>query len=674
MTRRTLRTTTASILAISLIQPFPAMAQIRALNVNTSQQSSVITGQERLFLAQSEAPTCFTNGQVDIVRCDVEMLRAELDSLLEFGLADAEVRLPEDELTAALSAEERIGLLTAAIAEAELEAALKADEAAQAEAEAAAQAEAEATAQAEAEAAARAEAEAAAAAEEVAQAEAQAAEAAAEEAAQAEADEAARIAAEAEAAEAAQAAEAEAAAAAEAEATSQAQAEADAAQAAEAEEAARIAAEDAAQAEAETEAEAEAEASSEAEQTAQAEAEAKAKAEAEAEQAAQTAAEDAAGAEALADTEQAAADEAEASAQKDAEIIAEQEEAQSLAAVTAQSVDGNAEAEAEAEAATTTEVITTEGARSSDQEFETRAAEATRNNERGLSTLEKGGLLALGALAVGALIQNNQRVAATSGDRVIVEDNSGRFQVLKDDDALIRQPGSTVQTRRFDDGSSTSTVTRENGTRIVTIRDAYGRVLRRSFFDLDGRETLLIDDITTVEPVNVRTLPPATRMNFQGTDRDALRAALRELEQRELGRTFSLRQVREIVEVRELAPQISIDDVTFRTGSAAIDPSEAEGLREIGLLMRQMIRENPREIFLIEGYTDAVGSASSNLLLSDRRAESVALALSEYFDVPPENMVVQGFGERFLKIPTLEAERQNRRVAVRRITSLLAQR
>lgn len=132
--------------------------------------------------------------------------------------------------------------------------------------------------------------------------------------------------------------------------------------------------------------------------------------------------------------------------------------------------------------------------------------------------------------------------------------------------------------------------------------------------------------------------------------------------------------MREIVEVRELAPQISIDDVTFRTGSAAIDPSEAEDLREIGLLMRQMIRDNPREIFLIEGYTDAVGSASSNLLLSDRRAESVALALSEYFDVPPENMVVQGFGERFLKIPTLEGERQNRRVAVRRITTLIAQR
>ena len=640
MTRRTLRATTASILVISLIQPFPAMSQVRALNVSSSQQSGEVNGVERLLLAQSEAPTCFTDGQVDTGRCDVEMMRAELESLLEFGLADAEVRPPEDELTAALSAEERIGLLTAAIAEAELEAALQANDAAQDEAEAAAQAEAEAAAQAEAEAAAQAEAEA----------EAQTAEAAAEEAAQAEADEAARIAAEAEAAEAVEV---------EAEAETTSQAEADAA--AQAEETARIAAQEIAKAESEAEAEAETE------QAAQAEAEAEVEAD-------PAQGEDAANAEALADVDEAAANEAEASAQKDAEIIAEQEEAQSLAAVTAQSEDGNAEGTAEAEAETTTEVITTEDTRSSDQEFETRAAEVERNDDRGLSTLEKGGLLALGALAVGALIQNNQRVAATSGDRVIVEDNSGRFQVLKDDDALIRQPGSTVETRRFDDGSTTSTVTRDNGTRIVTIRDSYGRVLRRSLFDQDGRETLLIDDTTTVEPVNVTTLPPATRMNFQGTDRDALRAALRDLEERDLGRTFSLRQVREIVEVRELAPQISIDDVTFRTGSAAIDPSEAEGLREIGLLMRQMIRDDPREVFLVEGYTDAVGSASSNLLLSDRRAESVALALTEYFDVPPENMVVQGFGERFLKIRTLDSERQNRRVGVRRITTLIAQR
>jgi outer membrane protein OmpA-like peptidoglycan-associated protein len=51
----------------------------------------------------------------------------------------------------------------------------------------------------------------------------------------------------------------------------------------------------------------------------------------------------------------------------------------------------------------------------------------------------------------------------------------------------------------------------------------------------------------------------------------------------------------------------------------------------------------------------------------------VALALIEYFDVPPENMIIQGYGERFLKIPTREAERLNRRVSLRRITPLLQQ-
>src|SRR5690606_37822862 len=102
--------------------------------------------------------------------------------------------------------------------------------------------------------------------------------------------------------------------------------------------------------------------------------------------------------------------------------------------------------------------------------------------------------------------------------------------------------------------------------------------------------------------------------------------------------------------------EINLRDITFRTASTAIQPSQAEQLREIGLLMRDMIRDNPREIFLVEGYTDAVGDEAYNLLLSDRRAESVALALTVYFAVPPENMVVQGYGERFQKIRTQEAE------------------
>jgi outer membrane protein OmpA-like peptidoglycan-associated protein len=89
--------------------------------------------------------------------------------------------------------------------------------------------------------------------------------------------------------------------------------------------------------------------------------------------------------------------------------------------------------------------------------------------------------------------------------------------------------------------------------------------------------------------------------------------------------------------------------------------------------MKDYIDANPREMFLIEGHTDAVGSAAANLALSDRRAESVALALTEYFEVPPENMVVQGYGEEFLKVESAGPERQNRRASVRRITDLLRQ-
>ena len=76
-------------------------------------------------------------------------------------------------------------------------------------------------------------------------------------------------------------------------------------------------------------------------------------------------------------------------------------------------------------------------------------------------------------------------------------------------------------------------------------------------------------------------------------------------------------------------------------------------------------------MFLIEGHTDAVGSDVDNLSLSDRRAESVAMVLSQQFGVPAENLTTQGYGEQFLKVQTQAPEQQNRRVTVRRISPLL---
>jgi outer membrane protein OmpA-like peptidoglycan-associated protein len=337
--------------------------------------------------------------------------------------------------------------------------------------------------------------------------------------------------------------------------------------------------------------------------------------------------------------------------------------------------------EAEAEAAEVIEqTVTEDTARSSSEEFATTAGAETATTAQpqqksGLDEFGRAALIGLGALAVGSMLKNGSQVVSNSGDRVVVQQQDGSYKVLKNDDTLMFQPGTDVKTYAFSDGSTRTVATRENGVQIETIRAADGTVLRRTRILPDGSAVILFDDTQVAQQVDVNTLPQVTQsrnsINFQQAQEDELRAALEARLPEQVDRRFSLSQVRNINAVRQLVPEIDVDSINFETGSAVIRPEEAQDLATLGTLMRERIEANPSEVFLIEGHTDAVGSASYNLALSDRRAESVALALSEYFDVPPENMVVQGYGEADLKIRTATAERENRRAAVRRITDLL---
>ncbi len=383
-------------------------------------------------------------------------------------------------------------------------------------------------------------------------------------------------------------------------------------------------------------------------------------------------------------------------AAEEAPVLPVQPDAATGKAPVAAAASAAAGGDASANAQVTEEVVTKETARSSDEDFansvnqpaaaaqknqkkkkkknnQTQNQASAQDNDKGLTDTQKVVLLGLGAIAVGAMLSNNRKVQLNSGDRVVVERPDGSYQVIKDDNALLRQPGSTVRTERFDDGSSREIVSRANGSSIITIRDSEYRVLRRVRVAPDGRQTVLFDDTVSFEPVDVSRLPPpAPQVEVTAEDDEAaLRAALSQ--EAGFDRQFSLAQIRDIQPVRALVPEIDLDTITFETGSAAIRPDQARALSRIGELMKSYIDADPREVFLIEGHTDAVGSAPSNLALSDRRAESVALALTEYFDVPPENMVVQGYGEEFLRIPTEDSERENRRAAVRRITDLLRQ-
>jgi outer membrane protein OmpA-like peptidoglycan-associated protein len=136
-------------------------------------------------------------------------------------------------------------------------------------------------------------------------------------------------------------------------------------------------------------------------------------------------------------------------------------------------------------------------------------------------------------------------------------------------------------------------------------------------------------------------------------------------------KSYSLEEIRRSHSLRERMRRVDLDDINFEFGSWEVTSDQLPKLERLGRVMTSILRRRPGEVFLIEGYTDAVGSDIDNLTLSDRRAEEVALILTEQFDVPPENLVTQGYGEQFLKVDTQEAERSNRRVAARRITPLL---
>jgi len=145
-----------------------------------------------------------------------------------------------------------------------------------------------------------------------------------------------------------------------------------------------------------------------------------------------------------------------------------------------------------------------------------------------------------------------------------------------------------------------------------------------------------------------------------------------------LPRRYSRHQVVEepdfvmnLEEVREAMPSIELDTITFGFNEAFVREEEIFDLDRIARMIESVVAAHPDEIFMIEGHTDAVGSDGYNLRLSRQRALAVKAALTRYYLIPPESLATVGLGERYLKIWTPEAEEENRRVTVRRVTPLV---
>jgi outer membrane protein OmpA-like peptidoglycan-associated protein len=279
-------------------------------------------------------------------------------------------------------------------------------------------------------------------------------------------------------------------------------------------------------------------------------------------------------------------------------------------------------------------------------------------------------------------VVEGNRTVIREPDRVIVRENNGQYFIRHNDGDRFRYGARDVRVERRGNDNVT-TVILPNGQRVVSVLDVDGRLLRRSRFLPDGREIIIIDQRPIVAGYNyyVELPPPILRIPRERyiVDADVATPALiydtlmaPPIEQ--LDQPYSLDQIRDSYSLRERMPSIDIDTINFEFGSWEVAPDQVDRLAVVADAINRVITANPQAVFLIEGHTDGVGSDVDNLSLSDRRAETVALILSDKFGVPPENMVTQGYGKQFLKIPTPGPERRNRRVTVRNITLLLGSR
>jgi outer membrane protein OmpA-like peptidoglycan-associated protein len=118
-----------------------------------------------------------------------------------------------------------------------------------------------------------------------------------------------------------------------------------------------------------------------------------------------------------------------------------------------------------------------------------------------------------------------------------------------------------------------------------------------------------------------------------------------------------------VVEQAERSQLPSVDlEVQFEYDSAILTPQAVETLTPLGHALSDARLADGA--FLIAGHTDAKGSSSYNLRLSQRRAEAVRQFLIDNFKIAPERLVAKGFGEQRLKVQQTPRAAENRRVQI----------
>ena len=104
----------------------------------------------------------------------------------------------------------------------------------------------------------------------------------------------------------------------------------------------------------------------------------------------------------------------------------------------------------------------------------------------------------------------------------------------------------------------------------------------------------------------------------------------------------------------------SVIVVEFDTNKSDIKTKYDEDLNKLGTFLKEW----PKAKGEISGHTDNVGTQKYNLKLSQRRAASVKKYLVDKFNIDPERLTTEGYGESkpIASNKTKAGKQQNRRI------------
>ncbi len=183
------------------------------------------------------------------------------------------------------------------------------------------------------------------------------------------------------------------------------------------------------------------------------------------------------------------------------------------------------------------------------------------------------------------------RVIIQFGDQIIVESN---------DRPRMSRGARDVYYEELPRGRTREVITRENGVQVVTIRDRYGDVIRRSRITPDGREYVLVyvddDDYDRAATGAIRVMTcrrcastiPVDEYILDAEDGESDRTPtttfLDQPPVEKVERLYSIDEVKRSARIRDKIRRVDLDTITFEFGSASIAESEiaASGGRRQG--------------------------------------------------------------------------------------------